>query len=131
MQVTAQDRKACGNDGAVEGDMKRAIETIAKTSQGAGEGLACGAPPGPGRGGRAPSPGQQMAPSARSGGALSLRARVVLRNALRSWARPARLWVWSGGRVSPRGCQRGEYQFRSGIGADCHCLNYRTEPMSL
>src|SRR5579863_7530361 len=57
-------------------DMKRAIETIANSSQGAGEAFARGALPGAPEGVAGPA---RTAPSARSGAVLSLRAMVDAR----------------------------------------------------
>src|SRR5579863_1648990 len=80
-------------------DMKRAIDTIANTSQGAGDALACGALPGP-EGALGPA---RTAPSARSGGVLSLRAIVDERKrATGPGPGPPTLGA-AGGRVRPRG----------------------------
>src|SRR5208282_6883367 len=81
-------------------DMKRAIDTIAKTSQGAGDALACGALPGGPEGVAGPA---RTAPSARSGGVPSLRAIVDARKrATGPWPGPPALGA-AGGRVGPRG----------------------------
>ena len=81
-------------------DMKRAIETIAKTSQGDRDEFACGAVPGSSKGVVGPA---RTAPSARSGGGPSLRAIVDARKRFTA-PKPGRPASGAaGGRVRPRG----------------------------